>query len=133
MAASDSQHRWRVRMLVLHAVLVFAPCFLFLLLLDTLGFCLVRHIFGIECPGCGMTHAVQAMLAGNPSASFRNHPAGPLMTILLLLLFFYFMFVILLGNRVMIAWTKEVKGYIRVEKMALIGLVAGWLYKLIIT
>jgi len=123
-------------MLALHGVLILAPCLLFtsdaLMRPDGFGFCVFKRFFGIECPACGITHAVRAMLAGNFAASFDIHPAGPLITILLLLLFSYFMLVTLFGNRITIAWAKEVRNYNRIEMLALIALGVGWLYKLVV-
>ncbi|MCF0146109.1 MAG: DUF2752 domain-containing protein [Eubacterium sp.] len=36
--------------------------------------CPLRYVFGIPCPGCGMTHALGAFLTGDLSASLSYHP-----------------------------------------------------------
>jgi hypothetical protein len=36
--------------------------------------CPIRTFFGIRCPGCGMTHAVLALLLGDPFRAYRHNP-----------------------------------------------------------
>ena len=36
--------------------------------------CLVKLIFGVACPGCGMTGAVQAVLHGDLPAAWASNP-----------------------------------------------------------
>lgn len=36
--------------------------------------CPFRHLTGVPCPGCGMSRAWLAVLAGNLGATFRYHP-----------------------------------------------------------
>lgn len=44
-------------------------------LLDTApSICIYKLIFGVECPGCGMTRAISKLLHGYPVQAFRqNH------------------------------------------------------------
>lgn len=46
------------------------------LFLDGIRFpeCFVLKRFGVYCPGCGMTRAVQGFLSGDLVSSFRMHP-----------------------------------------------------------
>lgn len=44
------------------------------LLTDMPGNCSFRHVTGLFCPGCGGTHAIQALANGNLRDSFRYHP-----------------------------------------------------------
>lgn len=49
----------------------------FVVLLLALGgilTCLWKHIFGIPCPGCGMSRAYMALLAGDLKTAFLMHP-----------------------------------------------------------
>ena len=41
------------------------------------GLCPMRTVLGIPCPGCGMTRAVCAVLAGDVSSAFSHHPLWP--------------------------------------------------------
>jgi len=38
------------------------------------GECGFRFVLGADCPGCGMTRALLALLRGDPAGSFRWHP-----------------------------------------------------------
>jgi hypothetical protein len=40
------------------------------------GECGFRVVLGADCPGCGMTRAVAALLRGDVAGSFRLHPLG---------------------------------------------------------
>ena len=38
------------------------------------SFCIYRNLFGIRCPGCGMTHAFCAVLHGEFRAAWSYNP-----------------------------------------------------------
>jgi hypothetical protein len=42
------------------------------------GVCRFQALTGVECPTCGLTRSVVALAHGDPGASLRWHPAGPL-------------------------------------------------------
>jgi hypothetical protein len=47
----------------------------FYLLLFALGItCPIKFVFGISCPGCGMSRAVFSVLRGDPLKAFYYHP-----------------------------------------------------------
>lgn len=48
-----------------------------LLYLSGIG-CPIRFLFGIPCPGCGVTRACEAALRGNFEEAFRWHPLFPI-------------------------------------------------------
>jgi len=56
--------------------LITAGVCLLVLLLSASGFlpCLWREIFGIPCPGCGMSRAYAALFTGHIRAAFAMHP-----------------------------------------------------------
>lgn len=63
----------------LKAIYVFALLYLAIgviniFILGKFELCFFRMIFGIPCPGCGLTHSVIALLTGHPKASFFYHP-----------------------------------------------------------
>jgi hypothetical protein len=39
-------------------------------------FCLMQRFLGIPCPGCGILHAMMAILTLNPAAAWHSNPAG---------------------------------------------------------
>jgi hypothetical protein len=43
--------------------------------------CSSRLLFGVECPGCGLTRSFVALAAGDLSASWRYHRVGWLMAL----------------------------------------------------
>ena len=43
-------------------------------LLDTVpSICVYKFVFGVECPGCGMTRAISKLLHGYPVQAFRQN------------------------------------------------------------
>ena len=46
--------------------------------------CLSRHLTGMECPFCGISHSLVALADGEIKASFAYHPLGPVMASLYL-------------------------------------------------
>jgi len=38
------------------------------------GLCLWSHLFGVRCPGCGMTHAAMSLLRGDPREAWAHAP-----------------------------------------------------------
>lgn len=59
---------------IISAVLVIALLTLIVLFYK----CPVKSVFGIPCPGCGMTRAYQALMSGNLSGAFNWHPLFPI-------------------------------------------------------
>ena len=49
------------------------------------GLCMSREIFGISCPGCGLTRSFVYLVHGQIEASYRAHRVGPLFAILIAL------------------------------------------------
>ena len=47
--------------------------------------CLPRSLFGVKCPGCGLTRSIIHLAEGNWRASWRSHRLGGLMAVLILL------------------------------------------------
>ena len=35
------------------------------------SFCLIRNVFGVRCPGCGMTRAISSVFHGNFKKAFQ--------------------------------------------------------------
>lgn len=51
------------------------------------GFCMLRTLTGIPCPGCGMTRAVLSALRGDFRAAFAYHPLWVTLPLLAWLVF----------------------------------------------
>lgn len=45
---------------------------------DGVGLCPYRNLFGVACPGCGLSRAASSMLNGDVSAAMTYHPLVPL-------------------------------------------------------
>lgn len=45
---------------------------------EEVGLCPYRNLFGVACPGCGMSRATAHLLSGNVEAAFTYHPLVPL-------------------------------------------------------
>ena len=44
----------------------------------SLSICLTRRVFGLPCPGCGLTRGLAHLLQGNLSRAMALHPLAPL-------------------------------------------------------
>lgn len=53
------------------------------------GLCLSKSLFGVECPGCGLTRSLVHFFHGDFGASWRAHRIGWIMAIAVLLQFPY--------------------------------------------
>jgi hypothetical protein len=51
---------------------------IFVILLDTGTVCFFQSIFGIPCPGCGLTRAITALCSLEFRAAFFYHPLVPM-------------------------------------------------------
>lgn len=40
--------------------------------------CMSKRLFGVQCPGCGLTRSVVASSRGQWSRAMHHHPAGPI-------------------------------------------------------
>jgi hypothetical protein len=86
------------------------------------SFCLLRRVFNLPCPGCGMTRAFAHLAKGEWGAALRDHPLAPLLAVELGLLW--------------VAWGASLAGLVRLRLPArleltllahLAVLVAVWL------
>lgn len=64
----------------------------------TLGFCLVRRATGLDCPGCGMTHALYSLLHLRFAAAFFYNPFVYPLTLFLSILTTVFYIYLLTGK-----------------------------------
>ena len=46
----------------------------------SMSLCLTRRVFGLPCPGCGLTRGVAHLLQGNLARAMTLHPLAPLAT-----------------------------------------------------
>ena len=51
--------------------------------------CMLRRVFGIPCPTCGMTRSLANLARGNLSLSLHYHPLGILTAVFLFLVWAY--------------------------------------------
>lgn len=80
---------WRVYRVGIFA----AACALLLLRLVFDATCPFRILFGLPCPGCGLTRAVLLLLRGDPAGSFAMHPmALPACVLIISFPFFRYFF-----------------------------------------
>ena len=73
--------------------------------------CGFRALFGVPCPGCGLTRCLSALLHGDVAGAFRVHPAGPV-------------FLLYLGALWGTAWWSYARG--RTLRSPLAIAIPGW-------
>lgn len=65
--------------------------------LHSVSFCFLKHMTGLDCPGCGLTRSFMALSRGSVLNAFLFNPAGPLIY-LVFLLYALERFLILIGK-----------------------------------
>ena len=122
-------------MLILHLAMLVAPVVMLApgvaARVKPFGRCLFRSLLGFDCPACGITHSVKALLRGDFVGSLLYHPGGLVIAVILVSLVVYFAVVLALGNRVVVGWRREAKVYRRVELAAVVVLFAGWVVRML--
>ncbi|MBN1901209.1 DUF2752 domain-containing protein [Candidatus Sumerlaeota bacterium] len=63
------------------------------------GMCLSRSIFGVRCPGCGLTRSFVALAHGEWRQAFSYHRIGPVLYFYFLLLIFFHLYGLLKKNQ----------------------------------
>lgn len=134
----NMQHRWHVKMLLMYIGIIFGVIAIHSRDIQILGFsvhnfCLIKTLFGIECPVCGVTRSVLNTMHFNFSRAFLYHPLGPLITFLIILNFIYFLLTVLFKKMIKIKWDKEVKLFSKVDTILITLLIVSWILKLIVS
>jgi hypothetical protein len=129
--ASDvPHHRWQIKMLIISFVLLLSPILIRSAKLPS-G-CLFKEIVGIECPACGVTRSLEALMRGDIVASFLFNPAGVLVGMALLVSMSYFCVAVFAKSEAFPSWEKESRVYSRVEMSLFFTLFVFWAGKLLI-
>lgn len=88
-----------------------------------LGFCVVQRLFGIRCPGCGVTRSITALLHGDLAAALSANVAGPVVCAHFLVQLLCFAVVIHGGQQQrVLRWQQQN------ERVLLAGLLAAWFW-----
>ena len=91
--------------------------------------CPFKSVFGIPCPGCGLTTATGQLLRGQFSASLRTHAFAPIF------LFAYFVLTVLLflpekQRQSSIAWVARFEMRTGITALVLTALMVYWVIRL---
>lgn len=65
--------------------MIFVIYYVSISILDTGTRCVYKNLFGIPCPGCGMTRSYIHLLEGDWRAAFEDHPLFMLVPVIILL------------------------------------------------
>lgn len=93
--------------------------------------CLVKSLFGFDCPGCGITRSVSRALHLHFHEAFLYHPVGPLVAASLVLLFGYFLLTVVFGEKFGLLWEQEVAWFERIDAVLVMTLIGIWIRKLL--
>jgi hypothetical protein len=129
------QQKWRLRMLVLYGAFISGALATHSDGIQIWGFslpsfCFIKTLFGLVCPACGITRSVSKALHLDFSQSFQFHPLGPIVAFLLLLHFCYFFLALLLGEKMPVQWSREVKLFSKIDFVFAVLLVGFWIVRL---
>jgi len=126
------QQIWRLKMLALHLVMILAPvCLLAYPDFHLPSGCMWKAFTGVECPACGITHAVGMIETGHLRESFGHHPAGLPVLMLLVLLVGYLIWALLFDYDARVTWGKEVRAYSLCDRGVVLVLLSGWFIKIV--
>lgn len=125
---NSAQLSWRYRMLFLFGLFTIGPMIFALLdptLGSELGTCVVKQATGYECPGCGVTTSMVALLNGNLSKAINANQAGPLIATIVYGSVVYLLIVVSLKLRGF-SWRAELKIFNALEIVSVIVLIIAW-------
>jgi hypothetical protein len=92
--------------------------------------CLSRTVFGVSCPGCGLTRSFVALSAGNGAEAVRLNLMGPILYVLCWLQIPYRVAEYFTLGRSIPLWNR-VRGVLSYTMwVVLVGLVATWIARL---
>jgi hypothetical protein len=86
------------------------------------GTCMSRELFGVDCPGCGLTRSIVLLGRGDVRGSWRMHHVGWLMALAIVLQIPYRMLCLMRGRPVLGRIVPRV-----VASILIFALVANWL------
>jgi len=93
--------------------------------------CMSLRLFGISCPGCGLTRSFVAMARGEVVESFHLNPMGPVLFGICCFQLPYRVFEILGLWKTSTAWNRF-KALLELSPWAILGgLMVGWLVRLV--
>jgi Protein of unknown function (DUF2752) len=93
--------------------------------------CWSHAVFGIQCPGCGLTRSFTAMARGEVRAAFALNPCGPLLFILCCVQIPYRILAYMkAGQSIPLIRHIEKYGHVITWGIA-VGLIAAWLARLL--
>ncbi len=131
------QQRWRLKMFFMYCAFLVGIFVIHLIDIKIWGFslhgiCLIKSLFGIECPVCGVTRSVLSMFHFNFPLSFQYHPLGPFVFLLLMLSLVYFLLAIILRDKIKIQWHTETKIFSVVDFALNTFLLCFWIVKIML-
>jgi hypothetical protein len=93
--------------------------------------CPIRMVFGVPCPGCGLSTAIGLLIKGEWRESLSKHAFAPIF----LLGFFLILFVVLLPGHLhkeAVARIERMEMRTGMVAIVLFGLIAYWLARLVV-
>jgi len=95
-----------------------------------LPFCGVKHFTGFDCPGCGLTSSIVALVHGQIRASIDRHPLGIVIMTWLVYMFGRSIFALIAGRLPRPLLTQGQRDIIMY--VFLVALIFQWIIKLLI-
>ena len=92
--------------------------------------CPIREVFGLPCPGCGLSRAIVALIHGNWQTSIRYHLFAPVFLIAFGLLVVATLAPVWFRPR-FIGWIDRVESRTGISCILSMGLVVYWLIRLL--
>lgn len=118
-------------------LILFSSFFVGVLLLHTpeaglfkFNYCLIKQFLGVDCPACGITHAVYATMGLNIHQALEYNLAGPIVALLLWVNWAYYLIVVFFQEAQLSL--KREKKLSDIGDWILVGsLMVSWAFKLL--
>lgn len=122
------QSAWRFRMAFFFSVLALGPLMASFIPPGLISRCLFKELQEFDCPGCGITRSIQALINLDLASAYHFHPSASLIWFIAIVLAGYF-WTVCFFQLDWITWSLEIRLLNYIDRLMVILLIVGYVYK----